>query len=107
MTFRSELLTASLARVAAKRLELVGNRVVGKTTMVKLSPPSKRGEGIKKMPVVGADEGGGSVVSRIATDLMQKGILWFNKDVIKWSKDAVLMTDEFVSYHAVDDIMPH
>ncbi len=72
-----------------------------------LPPPSKRGRGTKKTPVIGAVERAGNVVARVATSLSRKGVLGFIKGVIEKPKDSVLMTDEFSSYEAVDGLMPH
>lgn len=71
-----------------------------------LPPPSKRGRGTKKTPVIGAIERGGQVIARVATDLTQKGVLGFIKEVIN-PEGSELMTDEFKAYQAASDVMPH
>jgi transposase-like protein len=71
-----------------------------------LPPPSKRGRGTKKTPVIGAIERGGEVIARVATDLTQKGVLGFLQEVIN-PEGSELMTDEFKSYQAASDVMPH
>ena len=71
-----------------------------------LPPPSKRGRGTRKPPILAATERSGKVIARVATDLTRKGILTFIRKFVK-TDQAVLMTDEFKSYEVVDDIMPH
>ena len=68
-----------------------------------LPPPSKRGRGTQKTPVIGAIERAGNVVARVATDLTRKGVLRFIKDVINLD-GSTLMTDEFSSY---EDVVKH
>ncbi len=58
-----------------------------------LPPPSKRGRGTKKTPVIGAVERAGNVVARVATSLTRKGVLGFIKGIIEKPKDSVLMTE--------------
>jgi hypothetical protein len=71
-----------------------------------LPPPSKRGRGTKKTPVLGAVERAGNVVARVATNLTRKGIMGFIKAVVNPAK-SVLMTDEYASYAEASDLMPH
>ena len=73
-----------------------------------LPPPSKRGRGTRKTPILAAIERGGAVIARVATDLTKKGILAFIKKFVK-TDQSVLMTDEFKAYEVIDDndVMPH
>ena len=71
-----------------------------------LPPPSKRGRGTHKTPILAAIERGGKVIAKVASDLTREGILTFIKKIVK-TDQAVLMTDEFKSYEAVDGILPH
>ena len=71
-----------------------------------LPPPSKRGRGTKKTPVLGAVERARNVVARVATSLSRKGVLGFIKDVIE-TKRSVLISDEYAGYADASDLMPH
>ena len=68
--------------------------------------PSKPGRGTKKTAVIGAVERGGAVVAQLAKDLTGTGLVPFLKDVVDLD-DAVLLTDEYPGYRAVDSLLPH
>ena len=70
------------------------------------APPSPRGRGTKKTPVIGAVERGGKVVAQVATSLTGKGILRFVQDNIDPS-GSLLITDEYTAYKAVRKTMRH
>ena len=71
-----------------------------------LPPPSKRGRGTRKTPILAAIERGGKVIAKVASDLTKKGILTFIQKFVK-TDQSVLMTDEFKSYEDAGDLMPH
>ena len=68
--------------------------------------PNKPGRGTKKTAVIGAVERGGQVMAQVAKDLTGKGILKFLKSGVDLD-DALLLTDEYRGYRAVDSLLPH
>ena len=56
-------------------------------------PPTKRGRGTKKTPVIGAVERGGNVQARVQTDLSGRGILRFLKGKITLKMPNSLRTN--------------
>ncbi len=71
-----------------------------------LPPASKRGRGTKKTPVIGVVERDGNVKAQVATDLSHASIRDFINDSVNVN-ESILMTDEFRSYQAIEDIMEH
>ena len=69
-------------------------------------PPNKPGRGTKKTAVIGAVERGGQVMAQVAKDLTGKGIVKFLKSGVDLD-DALLLTDEYRGYRAVDSLLPH
>ena len=68
--------------------------------------PHKPGRGTKKTAVIGAVERGGQVMAQVAKDLTGKGIVKFLKSGVDLD-DALLLTDEYRGYRAVDSLLPH
>ena len=68
--------------------------------------PNKPGRGTKKTAVIGAVERGGQVMAQVAKDLTGKGIVKFLKSGVDLD-DALLLTDEYRGYRAVDSLLPH
>ncbi len=66
--------------------------------------PNKPGRGTKKTAVIGAIERGGQVVAQVAKDLTGKALAKFLKDHVAVD-NALLMTDEYRGYQAVDSFM--
>ncbi len=68
--------------------------------------PNKPGRGTKKTAVLGVVERGGHVIAKVASDWTGKGIVKFLKKHISL-EDSLLVTDEYLGYHAVDSLMAH
>ena len=68
--------------------------------------PSPPGRGTKKTAVIGAVERGGQVMAKVAKDLTSKGLVQVLKDVVALD-DALLLTDAYPGYRAVDARLPH
>ncbi len=66
-------------------------------------PKNPRGRGTKKTPIIGAVERGGKVVAK---DLTGRGVLKFIRNYVN-PDGAVLMTDEYQAYNAVDSAFKH
>ncbi|MCY3995058.1 MAG: IS1595 family transposase [Rhodobacter sp.] len=60
--------------------------------------PNKRGRGTRKTAFIGAVEGGGAVVARVAHDLSAKGILAFLREYVD-PQGSLLITDEYKGYN--------
>ncbi|MFC1541408.1 IS1595 family transposase [Candidatus Latescibacterota bacterium] len=60
-------------------------------------PPSKRGRGTKKTPVVGMVERGGNVYAKVQKKLNSKALSRMVKENIDISK-SIIITDEFTGY---------
>ncbi|MCY4288382.1 MAG: IS1595 family transposase [Aestuariivita sp.] len=65
--------------------------------------PNKRGQGTKKIPVIGALERGVAVVAKVADDLSGKGILAFLKDHVD-TGGSLLITYEYRAYNAAKKV---
>ena len=68
--------------------------------------PHKPGRGTKKTAVIGAVERGGAVVAQIANDLTGMGLGKLLKSGVALD-GALLLTDEYTGYRAVDSLLPH
>lgn len=68
--------------------------------------PAKRGRGTDKTPVIGVVERGGNVVAEVAANLTGKNIMRFIKSSVD-TAGSMLITDEFASYRAMSEVMPH
>ena len=68
--------------------------------------PSPPGRGTKKTAVIGAVERGGQVMAKVATALTSKGLVQVLTAVVALD-DALLLTDAYPGYRAVDARLPH
>jgi len=68
--------------------------------------PAKRGRGTDKTPVIGVVERGGKVVAKVADNLTGKNIMHFITNSVD-KVGSLLITDEFASYRALSQVMPH
>ena len=63
--------------------------------------PAKRGKGTSKIPVFGAIQRGGQVVTQVATELTSRAILEFLNKFVK-PDGSILMTDESPLYNFIE-----
>ncbi len=64
----------------------------------------KRGRGTKKVPIVGIVERKGRIVAKVMSRLTSKELMGLLKKVVK-VKDSTLMTDDYVAYKQMDEII--
>ena len=71
-------------------------------------PPSRRGRGTDKTPVVGAVERGGRVTAKVTQKTKLKGrhLRSFIRERVN-VKRSVLMTDEYSAYRGMEKLLPH
>jgi transposase-like protein len=67
---------------------------------------NKRGRGTQKTPVVGIVERNGDIVLKVIEKLTSRNLLAMLNEYVK-TENAVVVTDEFRSYHGFDAVVQH